>query len=93
MASYKQQNVELMERLTAAVGKMIEQEDEIRNLSFEVVSLKEKLDLEQTASLKVQESDYNLKKNLQEMQESNELSARVIRKLLDSMDEMEKDLA
>jgi hypothetical protein len=82
MASYKQQNVELMERLTAAVGKMIEQEDEIRNLSFEVVSLKEKLDLERTA-----------RKDLKEMQDSNELSARVIRKLLDSMDQMEKDLA
>jgi FtsZ-binding cell division protein ZapB len=93
MATYKQQNVELMERLTAAVGKMIEQEQDITNLSFEVVSLKEKLDMERTASLKVQESDYALRKDLKEMQDSNELSARVIRKLLDSMDQMEKDLA
>jgi len=89
MASYKQQNVELMERLTAAVGKMIEQEQDITNLRFENLSLRESIETEHKRLVDDEHLNSELKKSLREMQESNELSARIIRKLLNAMDKME----
>ena len=89
MASYKQQNIELMERLTAAVGKMIEQEQDITNLRFENLSLRESIETEHKRLVDDEHLNSELKKSLREMQESNELSARIIRKLLNAMDKME----
>ena len=96
MPSYKQQFEELQEKLTASVKLNIEYRKEIKTLEVEKEEMMEKLEIRREMHDELFDSHQSLVENIMnmnskndEMQNSNELSARVIRKLLNAMDKME----
>jgi predicted nuclease with TOPRIM domain len=100
MPSYKQQFEELQEKLTASVKLNIEYRKEIKTLEAEKEEMMEKLEIRREMHDELFDSHQSLVENIMnmnskndEMQNSNELSARVIRKLLNAMDKMEEDMA
>jgi predicted nuclease with TOPRIM domain len=100
MPSYKQLVEDLQEKLTASVKLNIEYRKEIKTLEAEKEELNEKLEIRKEmhedlfdSHQSLVEKIMNMNSKNDEMQNSNELSARVIRKLLNAMDKMEGDLA